>query len=461
MAKKNNATRKIVYAIAGVVGILVVFLVVGRMTGLLGGGNEVVEVEAVKAEIRDVTQVVTASGKIRPEVEVKISPDVSGEIIDLRVNEGDHVQQGDLLVRIKPDFYLAQVEQAQAGVSQARANLEQRKADLLHAELEFNRQQDLHNRGVISESDFLATKTQYEVAKAAYSGAEYAVASAEARLREVQEQLSKTSIYAPMTGTISQLNVELGERVVGTSQMAGTEMMRIAKLDLMEIEVDVNENDVVNVSIGDSATIEIDAYAERVFKGNVTEIANSARIMGAGTQEQVTNFPVKIRVLETYNVGEGSSLAAASVASDEVPLPTASSVTLRPGMSGTVDIFTETIHGAIAIPIQAVTVRDVTKVKQDSTSQASAEKPNPDNEATKEDLRKVVFVVEDGKVRMQEVETSISDDTHIVVTSGLAGDELVVTGPYSAVSRILEPGMAVKVKEDDSRRTVPVMAVTR
>src|SRR5690606_33830434 len=246
----------------------------------------------------------------------------------------------------------------------------------------------------------------------AYSGAEYAVASAEARLREVQEQLSKTSIYAPMTGTISQLNVELGERVVGTSQMAGTEMMRIAKLDLMEIEVDVNENDVVNVSIGDSATIEIDAYAERVFKGNVTEIANSARIMGAGTQEQVTNFPVKIRVLETYNVGEGSSLAAASVASDEVPLPTASSVTLRPGMSGTVDIFTETIHGAIAIPIQAVTVRDVTKVKQDSTSQASAEKPNPGNEATKEDLRKVVFVVEDGKVRMQEVETSISDDTH-------------------------------------------------
>lgn len=461
MAKKTNATKKIVYVILGVVGILVVFLVVGRLTGLLGGGDAIVEVEAARAENRSVTQVVTASGKIRPEIEVKISPDVSGEIIELRVNEGDQVQQGDLLVRIKPDFYLAQTEQAQAGVSQARANQEQRKADLLRAELEFNRQQGLSERGVISESDFLTTKTQYEVAKAAYSGAEFAVASAEARLREIQEQLSKTSIYAPMTGTISQLNVELGERVVGTSQMAGTEMMRIAKLDLMEIEVDVNENDVVNVSIGDSATIEVDAYSDRVFKGNVTEIANSARIMGAGTQEQVTNFPVKIRVLETYNAGPDNPMATASVASDEVPLPVASVATLRPGMSGTVDVFTETIPGAIAIPIQAVTVRDMTKIKPDSTEQAPEEDPKPGEDIAIEDLRKVVFIVEDGKVRMQEVETSISDDTHIVVTSGLSGNEMIVTGPYSAVSRILEPGMAVKVKEDNGRPSVPVMAVTR
>lgn len=460
MAKNKSATRRLLIWTGGIVGLLIVLLVIGRVTGIIGGGNDALEVEAEVVKKRTVTQVVTASGKVQPEVEVKISPDVSGEIIELAVKEGDEINQGALLVRIKPDFYAAQVEQAQAGVSQAQANREQRKADLLRAELEFKRQQDLFEKNVVSDSDFLAAKTQYEVAQAAYNAAAFAVESAEARLKEVNEQLAKTSIYAPMTGTISQLNVELGERVVGTSQMAGTEMMRIAKLDLMEIEVEVNENDVINVSIGDTASIEIDAYTERVFKGVVTEIANSARISGAGSQEQVTNFPVKIRIFDDPN----ADLAGADtkgIQREEVPLLGTVGTTLRPGMSGTVDIYTETIANAIAVPIQAVTVRDFSKMKKDSTKGEETPEDLAIAEPEKEDLRKVVFVVEDSKARIVEVETGISDDTHVVVKSGLSGNELVVVGPYRTVSRLLEDGMEVKVKEQDRMSSSPVLAASQ
>ena len=449
MANQKSATRRILFIIGGLIALLVLLGIVGAAAGLFGGDGDGVEVETAQAERRDVTQTVTASGAVQPEVEVNISPDVSGEIVELNVNEGDQVQRGALLARIRPDFYAAQVEQAEAGVLQSQAGQAQAKASLLQAEIDFKRQEDLYGKGVTAESDYQTSKTQFEMQQAALEAAQYAVRSAEARRDEAREQLSKTNIYAPMDGTVSKLDVELGERVVGTSQMAGTEMMRIARLDQMEMEVDVNENDVVNVSIGDTARVEVDAYPEQPFDGVVTEIANSARVTAQGTQEQLTNFPVKIRILGVS--GQDESETSEGVAREEVPGALLTAANLRPGMSGTVDIFTQTTPGAVAVPIQAVTVRDFNLVKPDS---AAVEDEGEDEAARagEEDLRKVVFLVESGEARMVEVETGIADDTHISVRSGLSGGETVIVGPYSVVSRTLEPGTAVQVEGHESQR---------
>ena len=441
MAKKSSATRRILFIIGGLIVLLVILGVVGSAAGWCGGERAYAAVPGT-AGVRPVTQTVTASGRVQPETEVKISPDVSGEIIELPVREGDRVSQGQLLARIQPDFYAAQVEQAQANVSQSRANMAQRRADLISAELEFNRQRELFERNVISQSDLERAESQYEVAKAGLEAAEYAVESAEARLREGREQLGKTAIYAPMNGTVSQLNVEMGERVVGTSQMAGTEMMRIARLDQMELEVDVNENDVVNVSLGDSARISVDAYPDRTFRGVVTEIANSARVTGAGSQEQVTNFPVKVRFIDDHNLDDD---LIAGVATSEGAVPVLAP-NLRPGMSGTVDVFTETVHNAIAVPIQAVTVRDFAQVRRDEDGADEAEVERTSQQLTPdEDLRRVVFIVDNDRARMVEVATGISDDTYIVVRSGIAEGTSVVIGPYRAVSRELEDDQPVTI----------------
>ena len=441
MAKKSSATRRILFIIGGLIVLLVILGVMGSAAGWFGG-ERAYAVETATAVERPVTQTVTASGRVQPETEVKISPDDSGEIIELPAREGDRVSQGQLLARIQPDFYAAQVEQAQANVSQSRANMAQRRADLISAELEFNRQRELFERNVISQSDLERAESQYEVAKAGLEAAEYAVESAEARLREGREQLGKTAIYAPMNGTVSQLNVEMGERVVGTSQMAGTEMMRIARLDQMELEVDVNENDVVNVSLGDSARISVDAYPDRTFRGVVTEIANSARVTGAGSQEQVTNFPVKVRFIDDHNLDDD---LIAGVATSEGAVPVLAP-NLRPGMSGTVDVFTETVHNAIAVPIQAVTVRDFAQVRRDEDGADEAEVERTSQQLTPdEDLRRVVFIVDNDRARMVEVATGISDDTYIVVRSGIAEGTSVVIGPYRAVSRELEDDQPVTI----------------
>lgn len=460
MAKKKNTGRRLVFILLGVIVVLVILGVVAAQFVNRDGGG--VSVETATADVRAITQVVTASGQVQPEVEVIISPDVPGEIIQLPIQEGQQVHKGDLLARIKPDFYRAQVEQAEANVLQTKANLEQRRADMLNAEAELKRQQSLYDRQVISESAIEQAKTQYDVAKAGFDAAQYSVQSSEARLREAQEQLDKTALYAPMDGTVSKLDVELGERVVGTSQMQGTEMMRIARLDQMELEVDVNENDVVNVSLGDTASIEIDAYPERFFKGIVTEIANSARVLGAGSQEQVTNFPVKVRILDPHNaharVGNGSG---EMVPDQEVPMATADAPNFRPGMSGTVDIFTQTVSDVVAVPIQAVTVRDFNQLKREEArrnrrgAEADTASAASDEEAmdtlAEEDLRKVIFTVEEGKARVVEVETGIADDRFIEIKSGLQGGEKVIIGPYSAVSRRLEPDMNVKEENDPGR----------
>jgi len=443
--KKKNATRRILFIVLGLIVLLVVVGGLGKATGFIGKNDKGITVETAKAEIRTLTQVVTASGKVQPETEVKISPDVSGEIIALPIKEGDKVRKGDLLARIQTDFYEAQVEQARAGVLQAKANQAQRRADMLTAELELKRQKELFDIKAISESDYLKVKNQHDVSKAAFDAAKYSVQSAEARLSENQDQLTKTAIYSPMDGTVSKLDVELGERVVGTTQFTGTEMMRVAKLNQMELEVDVNENDVVNVALGDTARIEIDAYPEQAFHGVVTEIANSARVSGAGTQEQVTNFPVKIRILDPHNLDLGSTGGRGeTLANREVPVQAEEAPQFRPGMSGTVDVYTKTVADVVAIPIQSVTVRDFNKVKKADDADSTA---TPDKFA-KEDLRKVVFLMEDDKARMVEVETGISDETHIEVKHGLSGDETVITGPYRAVSRTLEPDADVKIKEE-------------
>jgi HlyD family secretion protein len=305
---------------------------------------------------------------------------------------------------------------------------------------------------VVSESDFETARSRYQQAVARLQAARFQVESAQAQLQDALELLAQTRIFAPMDGTISKLNVELGERVVGTSQMQGTEIMRVARLGQMELEVDVNENDVVNVALQDSATIAVDAYPDRPFRGRVMEIANSARVSNQGTQEQVTNFPVKVRVLDPHNTN-ASMLAAGpggdGVGRPEVPQPPQPIPMLRPGMSGTVDIYTETVQDAVAVPIQCVTVRDFNALQSRSQGDAAE-----GTSSRQEDLRKVVFVAAADTVRMVEVTTGIADDTHIQIRSGLSGGETVVVGPYSAVSRTLEPGDRVRIREEGASADV-------
>ncbi len=446
MAKKKSATKRILILLLVLVVVAVAVIVGLRVSGVVGGKERATQVELSDVERRTVTQLVTASGNIQPEVEVRISPDVSGEIVELPIVEGDQVARGQLLARIKPDFYQAQLDQAEASVLQAKANEAQRRADLLNATLERDRQQSLYASGAISESAFQTASTRFETMKASYEASQYSVRIAEARLKEAREQLSKTTIYAPMDGTISILAVELGERVVGTTQMTGTEMMRVAKLNQMEMVVNVNENDVVNVAVGDTAAIEIDAYPTRVFNGVVTEIANSARITGSGSQEQITNFPVKIRILDPHNVSFDASGVDDVVMDNELPVASTEMPNFRPGMSGTVDIYTHTVDGATAVPIQAVTVRDFMQLDEEHGGMADSLRTPGE-----EDLRRVVFVVdEEDRTRIQEVETGIADDSYYVIISGLSIGDKVVTGPYRAVSRTLEPGELVEEREEQA-----------
>lgn len=449
--KKQSTTRRILKWTLGILAVLVLLGIVGFSTGLLGAGDDALAVDAEESSLRTLTQVVTASGSMQPEVQVKISPDVSGEIIELRVREGDTVEQGDLLARLRPDTYVAQVERARANVAQNRATLSERRADVLRAENRLNRQQQLYEREVISESDLEDAQTTFRVAESRLEAAQFAVESAEASLSEAEEDLQKTRIFAPMTGTVSKLDVELGERVVGTGMQAGTEMMRISRLNQMELEIDVNENDVINVSLGDTAAIEVDAYPEQSFRGMVTEIANTARVTGQGTQDQVTNFPVKIRVLDPHNQDSSSNAGPdVDLESREGTLAAPSASTnFRPGMTGTVDIFTQTVAEVVSVPIQAVTVRDFNQIDYDAAD--TTEQATGTGRGSAEDLRRVVFIVEDGIAQVREVETGIADDTHIHIREGLTEGLQVITGPYSAVSRELAPEREVRVRED--RRT--------
>jgi HlyD family secretion protein len=470
MAQQQSATQRIL-KIAGGLAVLLVLGVAGLWwMGGLGGGEEGMRVETAEVERRDITQQVTAFGRVQPEREITISPDVPGEIVALPVEEGERVQRGQLLAKIEAKDYVAQTQQQRAGVQQARANLQGLKADSAQARRKYERKKKLFEKEMISRREFETAEAAYEQTVSQLRSARYSVDQAQARLQESQEQVQQTSIYAPIDGVVSRLNVEEGERVVGTDRQPGTEMMRIARLDQMEVEVDVNENDVVNVANGDTAMVEVDAYPDRSFKGVVTEIANSARVSGQGTQEQVTNFPVTVRLTSPHNLRPQQGPAGSppdstggspSVQRQEARFGPESMPTFRPGMSATVDISTATVTDAIAVPIGAVTVRDFNEVQPRPDSAAGkqpdggarkkrARRERGGNEGSggpggrKEDLRRVVFAVEEGEARMKEVKTGISDQTHIYVRSGLEEGQTIVTGPYRAIREGLRPGMALR-----------------
>ena len=441
-----SSTTKIIIAL------LVVLVVgVGAAAAFKGKDDVGTPVDVAAVETRAITQTVVASGRIAPEVEVNIASDVSGEIVQLTVQEGDRVEQGQLLVQVQPDFYASQRDQSTAALRQAEADRARAQAERLRAETELERAEGLFAQGVVARSEVETARTQAAVAAANEQAAQFRIRSASATLQQSSQQLAKTSIYAPISGTVSQLNVELGERVVGTAQMSGTEILRIAELDQMMLEVEINENDVVNVMLGDTASVGVDAYQERPLRGVVTKIANSARVTGAGSAEQVTNFPVEIKITSAHNLSGRTAPAAgtteAAEAEEARPVPPGGAPLLRPGMSGTVDIYTETVPGAVVVPIQAVTVRDFNQV------QPGLGNPEGDDEADDaparpaalaEDLHRVVFVMRDGKAEMVEVETGISDDTHIEIRSGLSGGETVITGPFRLLRTDLKPGQTVR-----------------
>jgi HlyD family secretion protein len=397
-----------------------------------------------KAVRKTITELVTATGKIQPEVEVKIAPEVSGEIVELAVKEGQAVHKGQLLLRIKPDQYRAQVESQQAALSGARSAISQHRAELTKAQQDLKRIQNLHAQHLISDQDLNAAQTQYDIAKSTLATSEFDVQRAEGSLRQINDAFSKTTIYSPADGTISALESRLGERVVGTSQFAGTEVMRIADLGSMEAQVNVNENDVINVKIGDTAKISVDAYPDRKIEGIVREIASTATTQNAGSQEEVTNFLVKIRI------------------SDH-------SVKLRPGMSATADIESDTVQNAVAVPIQSVTVRSTDsklspdELEKQSAKQAASEKSDNRADVTneteekqkarakREKLMRVVFIKKGEKVEQRQVETGIADTTHIEIKKGVQPGEEVVSGSYTIISRRLKDGAKVAIEKQQGK----------
>ncbi len=440
MFRKN---RLLVFLIA-IVAILLIVLVVGKKQGWIGKGKAM-EVSAEKISKRTIIERVSASGKIYPQLDVKISPDVSGEVTELYVREGDSVKQGMLLAKIKPDIYKAILDRAIAALNTAKANALQAKASGMQVQAEFdraeknyNRNKELYDQKVISQADWEVIEAGYKSAQANNEGAkmsaraaEFSVQSAQASVNEAREDLSKTTIYAPNEGIISQLNIEKGERVLGTTQMEGTDMMHISNLDAIEARVDVSENDVLRVNMGDTAEIELDAYPEKKFKGVVNQIANSARSTLTGQSEQVINFQVKILLLKnSYKElieNEGRRYP------------------FLPGMSASVDIMTNKVMNIMAVPIQSVTTRE------DTSTVVRAEMVSSDKEIKKnnDSPDEVVFVIDDGEARYKKVTTGIQDDEFIAIRSGLMGQEQIITGPFSAISRMLKNGDPVEVVDKD------------
>jgi HlyD family secretion protein len=444
MTKQGSATKKLLK----ILGIIVVVVALGAITaksmGWLDGGVPEKTVETSKAELRTITQVVSSSGRIQPEVEVIIRPDVSGEIIELNVKEGDFVRQGELLLRIRPDIYQARIDELNAGLLMQMSRLEQARSGKLQAEVEYSKQSQLFERNLISDLQYQQSKNNYQAQVANFKAAEYQIESAKAQLRRAQEELEQTVIRAPKNGTISRLSVERGERVLGNAQTAGTEMMRIARLEQMEVIVDVNENDIVNVSVGDTTRIEVDAYPNRGFDGIVTEIANSADITGSGMAEQVTNYKVKIRITTPHNLQHTGREIIQEAAEEGIVAELTPN--FRPGMSAIVDIETNTAWNVVSVPIQGVTVRDFSRDRNSAESDTLQQaRTTTDRRANREDFRRVVFVVNDGVVIRREVKTGISDNSHIQILHGLSDGEEIVTGSYRILSRELADGDAVRV----------------
>jgi HlyD family secretion protein len=417
-----------------VLSLILLVLVALTATAILKKKDAIITVQKEKIARRNLTEVVVANGKIQPVVQVKISPEVSGEIIELPVKEGQCVKKGDLLVKIKPDNYVASRNSADANFKYSIANSNTAWANLEKAELEFKRNESLFNTKLISDSTFLEAKTTYHVAKANLSAASQQVEMAQASLQKAEDDLSKTTIYSPLDGTVTKLNSQLGERVVGTAMMAGTEIMTVSDLNAMETRVDIGEIDVVLIQVGQKARLDVDAFKDRKFSGTVTDIANSAKNSSnstSTTSQEATKFEVKIRIDEKEQ--------------------------FRPGMSVTAEIETRYRTNVITVPIQSVTTRfpkdakknDVELAKKETaaagltpgSSTAASEKKKKQSEAPK--AAEVVFLVDGDHVRMVPVKRGISDDNYVEITDGLKEDQTVVSGGYKAINRELEDGKQI------------------
>lgn len=432
------------------IGIGLILVVIGAKKC---GNKGTVLVEIEKAEKRGIIQTVSANGKIQPEVEVKISSDVSGQIVDLFVKEGDVVTKGFVVAKINPEIYQAAMDQLMASVNTSKANLEnsrarlsQTKSNFVNIEANFNRQKKLFDQGAIAQSEYDNAKAQYESGKAEITAAEqsvnaadFNVKNAEAALKQGVENLNKTTIISPVSGMVRKLNVEKGERVVGTTQMAGTEMMIIASSNEMEVNVEVNENDIINVHLNDTSLVEVDAYLGRKFMGIVTEIANSANTMGISA-DQVTNFVVKVRILQdSYK---------------DLSNP------FRTGMSATVDIQTKRVKNVVSVPIQAVTTRSDSSLLADKENNKgendeSTQVVNENDKSKKEvklEVQECVFIyTEDHKAKLVIVKTGIQDDNYIEILSGLKAGDVVISGPYTAVSKLIRDGQFVELDEESKK----------
>jgi HlyD family secretion protein len=419
-------SKKSIYITLGAVIIIIVALLVMSKTGIIGNKNKGKEIEIAQVNEMTIIETVSATGKIQPEIEVKISSEVSGEIIALPVKEGQVVKKGDLLVKINPDLYTSGYNRTVAGLSQTKAGLSQADAQFKEAKANFDRSKTLFDKGIISKSDWDKAISSYEVAKAAKESAYFNVKSASATVNEAKDNLGRTTIYAPEGGTISSLAVELGERVLGTQQMAGTEIMRVANLNNMEVEVDVNENDIVKINVGDAAKVEVDAYLKKEFKGIVTSISNSAST--TLTADQVTNFKVKVRILkESYqDLTEGKPSSYSP---------------FRPGMTATVDIITKRKTNVLGVPISAIVVKSDTAAAKKPEVLASDEKSIIQSDKKFE----CVFVKNGDKAAIRVIKTGIQDDTNIEILSGLKKGDVVIVGPYTTVTKDLNSGDLVFV----------------
>ncbi|RNL55515.1 efflux RND transporter periplasmic adaptor subunit [Pedobacter jejuensis] len=427
------------------IGVILVILVGLKLAGVIGG-DKTEKVTTEKASERTVVETVTASGKIQPETEVKLSSEVSGEVVELKVKEGDIVKAGQLLCKVRPDVLQSGYERTvasfnaqKASVAAAQQQLIQNQANFANSEATYKRNVELFNKKVISASEFDAAKAAYLTAKANLAsakenvtGAKFTLEQTGANVKEAGANLAKTTIYAPVDGVVSKLSIELGDRILGTSQMAGTEIMRISNLSSMEVNVDVNENDITRVKVGDKSSIEVDAFSDKKFRGVVTEIASSSTAVGTTTStsvDQVTNFSVKIRITEELS-GKQQSI-------------------FRPGMSATVDIESESLKG-LSVPIQAIFTDN--KNKSAEASAESGNQENSDKQKSKladKTVKQFVYVLNGTKVKQTEVTTGIQNDQFIIVKSGIKAGQEIVTGPYSAIQNKLKDGMVVEKTTKD------------
>ena len=440
IARKRRARRKR-YIIFGSIGLILLWIIVSF---ILSKREKPIPVTTEKAVRKTILQTVSATGKVQPETEVKISPEVAGEIIELPVEDGMSIKKGDLLVKVKPDSYKALLEQQEAAISSAKATNLQQKATMMKTEQDIKRAEDMFAKKTISVQEYNAAQAAYDVAKNTYESSLHEIERAQAGSSQARDALSKTTVYSPINGTVTILNSKLGERIVATGQFAGTEVMRVADLEHMQAVVDVNENDVPNVKIGDKARVKIDAYGDRKFNGTVAQIANTGKTTGTGTQEEVTNFEVKIN-LDRENV------------------------LLRPGLSATADIETNMVKDAVAVPMQAVTIRtgdsNLSPEEIEKKKQKAADRDKGDNSADyvnerqekqaqkeeREKLAKVVFLKKGGKAQIVKVITGISDDTYMEIKSGIQPGDEVISGSYSAISRKLKDGAKVTYDKEGTK----------